>query len=78
MLPEPFPTPRFSFTTFAIVAGAAATGAVALYRRLTRAKEYPAVVTTTRGRIGGIEPRKTVVVESDGPVREPAFDDVPW
>ena len=78
MLPEPYPTPRFSFSSFALVAGAAAFGAVALYRRLTRGKQYPAVVTATRGRIGQIKPRTTVVVESDGPVREPAFDEVPW
>jgi hypothetical protein len=72
IVPDPGRLPRFSFPLFATVAAAASIGAVALYRKLTR-KTVEAIVTSPNG---NLSPRTTVVVESDGPVRE-EFE-VPW
>lgn len=70
---RPLPLPRLTMPLFAAAAGAAALGAVALYRRLTR-KTAMATVSAK-----GAMPRATVVVvESDGPVREPLRTEVPW
>jgi hypothetical protein len=70
---RPFPLPRLTMPLFAAVAGAAALGAVALYRRVTRKTAIAAVSRPNAA------PRATVVVvESDGPVREPLRAEVPW
>jgi hypothetical protein len=74
LLPNPR-IPRLQLPILAAAAGAAVFGALTLYRRL-RPKTAEAVV---HGRRAGQAPRATVVVvESDGPVREPARCEVPW
>lgn len=56
----------------AAAAGAAVLGAVAVYRAFQR-HTAPATVRGARAQF----PRATIVVESDGPLREPRSD-VPW
>jgi hypothetical protein len=73
IIPDPpIASPRLSIPLFAAAAGAAALGAVALYRRLTRKTALATV------RVNGCMPRTTVVIESDGPERDPFQTEVPW
>lgn len=72
MVPDPL-FPRLErLPLVAAAAGAAVLGAVAAIRALRR-HTAPATVRGARSAL----PRATVVVESDGPVRE-ARSDVPW
>lgn len=72
MVPEPI-FPRLErLPLVAAAAGAAVLGAVAVFRALQR-HTAPAAVRGAHAQF----PRATVVVESDGPIREPRRD-VPW